>query len=71
MKKSKATKQSSGQYLLGHTAAKVVKYLEIFNELREVCEHHALNEWTKNHNCWHENTKSECNAILCPMKGED
>ena len=64
------SKSPSVEYTIGHTAEKVIKYIEIFNDLRKVCDQHAFNTLTKDHNCFHGRTKTECNPILCPMKGK-
>ena len=54
----KTKKLPSAQYLIGSTAEKVVKHIEIFNELRNLCEHHTFNILTKEHNCFHGRTKT-------------
>lgn len=49
-------------------AIKATEYLELFNEHRVDCELHAFNHHTKAHNCFHGNTKTKCDALLCPFK---
>ena len=54
--------------VVGYAALQAVAYLNAFNEIRESCEHHTFNILTKDHNCYHGHTKTECNPILCPLK---
>jgi len=49
-------------------AIKATEYLELFNEHRGDCELHAFNTLTKDHNCFYGNTKTKCDALLCPFK---
>ena len=52
------------------TAIMATGYIEAFNQQRKTCEHHAKNQMTKAHNCFHNNTKTKCDHILCPFKDE-
>ena len=62
-KKSKKT--------IGAVALSATTYLEMFDKVRFDCEHHAMNTLTKAHNCFEGNTKTECNVMLCPLKGKE
>jgi len=53
---------------IGSAAEKIIKVTEIFDGLREKCEHHTCNTLTGAHNCYEGKTQSECNPILCPLK---
>jgi len=64
------TKNKSNTHLISPIAIAATTYLDMFNLARLECEHHAMNNLTKNHNCFHGNTKTECNHILCPLKGD-
>lgn len=51
-------------------AIQATKYKDIFDKARSDCKHHTFNVLTENHNCYEGNIKTECNYILCPLKGE-
>lgn len=62
-KKSKKT--------IGAIALSVVTYLEMFDKEKVNCYYYAKNSLTGNNNCFEGNTKTECSAALCPLKGEE
>jgi len=62
-KKSKQT--------IGAIALSATTYLEMFDKVRIDCKDHAMNTLTKAHNCFEGNTKTECNVMLCPLKGKE
>jgi len=64
------SKNQTTQNLISAIAISATKYFHMFNNARLQCDHHAMNSLTKNHNCFHRNTKIECNHILCPLKGD-
>ena len=54
--------------MIGLVAHEATKLVETFNKARFDCYHHAQNAQTKDNNCFHGNTKTECNIFLCPLK---
>jgi len=56
--------------IIGALALQATNAVEIFNKKRKDCSYHTLNTLTKEHNCFHGNTKTECNIFLCPLKKE-
>jgi hypothetical protein len=66
---TKTKKTPSTDYTISDAAKKVVKYIRVFNNVRNKCCHHTFNQLTKAHNCYEGNTQTECNPILCPLKG--
>ena len=62
-KKSKKT--------IGAVALSATTYLDMFDKVRVDCKHHAMNSLTKEHNCFEGNTKTECNVMVCPLKGKE
>jgi len=66
MKKKQLTKN-----IIAALAMSATTYVDLFNEERVKCEDHAQNDLTKDHNCFHGNTKTECNHELCPLKKGD
>ena len=63
--------RNSIQYLIGPIAKTSTSWVERFNRARFECEHHTFNTLTKDHNCFHGNTKTECHYKLCPLKEVD
>ena len=43
---------------------------DAFELCRPDCAFYAHNSVSQDHNCFHGNTKTECNAFLCPLKEE-
>lgn len=64
-------KKQTKEKLISAIATSASTYLDMFNHARFECEHHAVNTLTKDHNCFHGNTKTECNHIFCPLKGKE
>ena len=56
--------------IIGHAADNANRSIKLFNEIRLQCEDHKQNTLTKDHNCFHGNTKTECKPSICPLKGE-
>jgi len=66
----KMSKKQSNTKLISPIAISASTYLDMFNHARLECDHHAMNTLTKAHNCFHGNTKTECDHMICPLKGE-
>jgi hypothetical protein len=54
--------------ITGALALQATYAVEVFNKVRKKCRHYKFNILTKADNCFHGNTKTKCNAFLCPMK---
>ena len=59
------------EMLISAIAHAASAYVELFADYRKECKVYAQNTLTKDHNCYHGNTKTECNHELCPLKEID
>jgi len=64
-------KKQTTKDLISAIAISASTYSDMFDNARLECEYHALNTLTKDHNCFHGNTKTECRYMICPLKGEE
>lgn len=51
-------------------AIEATKLQLIFFNVQGNCDHFRFNQLTKAKNCFHGNTKTKCDLVICPLKGE-
>ena len=54
-----------------NAADEATKWKIIFINVSPECDHFRLNHMTRARNCFHNNTKTECDFFICPLKGEN